>query len=164
MTFKYKVKIFLLVSAVVLCSKCLKAEPGASLTEYPPKVKIDAQGDKEFFLEIPSGKRNIKAFIYCPEGQQAIVGVVKSDNTILWQKTTGSKASFNLFWSADFKYCLFYTNYWYSNVNLYAKGASKNNRDTNYIYVIEARTGKIVYELDPDIKVLHLNNIPDLRK
>jgi len=129
------------------------------------------------FEEHISPNKALKAFDCTTRNQNGeleIIGVVDPSNSILWQKTTDSHAISKLFWSSNSKFIIFYTRYGSGytlggvKLDLYAKTAKVNDdgdvRDANYIYVINAKTGKIVYHLDPDIFIFHFQNIPDPRK
>jgi len=160
------VKLIILLGPWLAFVPCLNAdnEPDPyRLKHYPPKLDLEGS-HPEGLEEIASPDSKLRAFTSCSHEHQAIVGVVDAHNKILWQLYTGTKAGSGFFWSADGRHLAFWTDYWYSGVDLYAKHKPNEDRDENYVYVLDARTGKIVYELDPDIVILHLDRIPDPRK
>jgi len=156
----------LLLSVSLLCLHDSKADNQPDpyrLKHYPPKLDLEGS-HPESLEEMASPDTKLRAFMYCSHEHQAMVGVVDAHNKILWQLYTGAKAGFGFFWSADGRHLAFWTDYWYSGVDLYAKHGPNEDRDENYVYVLEAKTGKIVYEMDPDLVILHLDRIADPRK
>ena len=148
------------------------------LDQYPPVLRTGDESDFNSLKESVSPNSTLKAFFYVGRNgrndELAIIGAVDSKNSILWQKATGARAISGLFWSSDSKFLIFYTCYQFAHtldgrkVDFYAKTAfntkEQEARDANYIYVINAETGKVVYHFDPDIFIFHFENIADPRK
>jgi hypothetical protein len=153
--------VVLTLSLALFCTGTLLGNypPLYKLTEYPPKL-IHTKVDDESLQEKKSSKGDLTAFVYVQLRDIAILGMVDASNSILWQKATKSRSDYDFFWSSDGRFVLFVTDNVYhgDKIDLYAKEGN------NYIYVFEAKTGKIVYEINPDIKLLHLDKIPDPRK
>ena len=165
-----KTASLLITAAAVtaLCAGSVLAQEGGDngdrLDHYPPVLhSIERHGEieQDDLHELKSPDSALKAFEYIPVHPDAvgIVGVVDSNNRILWQYTTGVKAVPGFCWNADSKYLFFWT--WAWQGRLYAKTAREEGRQGNYLYVIEAKTGKIIHEVDPDVAILHLDQRAD---